>query len=279
MKKLILSMAMVLSSLFAMSQMNQITWLNGRAVLGQPIAQIDSVKYGAMDGADTLHLLLPRTIIVHDTTLVYVHDTIIISTCDSIHVPEGLEMVDLGLPSGVKWANMNLGATAPQGYGDYFAWGETKPKAMYDWSTYFDTNDDGSTFIKYNNKGGKTTLDLEDDAAHVNWGGNWRMPTYAEFNELKDNCTWTWTTNYNDVGVSGYIVSSKTNSNSIFLPAAGSYSRSCLFNIGTASYYWTTEMDTYHGSSYAYYYALNAKYVDRNNNIRCPGYSIRPVCK
>lgn len=271
-------MAMVLSSLFAMSQMNQITWLNGRAVLGQPIAQIDSVKYGAMDGADTLHLLLPRTIIVHDTTLVYVHDTINISTCDSIHTPEGLEMVDLGLPTGLKWANMNLGATSPEDYGSFFAWGETIVKKPYNWSTYFDTTDDGLHFIKYKNNGGKTTLDLEDDAAHANWGGDWRMPTYEEFNELKDNCTWTWTTNYNDVGVSGYIVSSKTNSNSIFLPAAGFYVNSSLLNVGKAGGYWSSSL--YESSStFAYYFGISLSKVEWNYYNRHYGYSIRPVCK
>ena len=275
MKKLILSMAMVLSSLFAMSQMNQITWLNGRAVLGQPIAQIDSVKYGAMDGADTLHLLLPRTIIVHDTTLVYVHDTINISTCDSIHTPEGLEMVDLGLPSGVKWANMNLGATAPQGYGDYFAWGETNPKAMYDWSTYFDTNDDGSTFIKYNNKGGKTTLDLEDDAAHVNWGGSWRMAAKAEWDELKTNCTWTWTTRN---GVNGYLVTSKKNSNSIFLPASGFRYDSSLDVVGSIGYFWSSSLYENDSSDACYLY-FGPGGVGWHSYYRYGGHSVRPVCQ
>lgn len=276
MKKLILSMAMVLSSLFAMSQMNQITWLNGHAVLGQPIEQIDSIKYGTMEDADQLVLWLPKSVVVHDTVIV--HDTIIISTCDSIHIPEGLEMVDLGLPSGLKWANMNVGASSPEDYGDYFAWGETKPKAVYDWSTYFDTNNGGSTFIKYKNNGGKTTLDLEDDAAYVNWGGNWRMPTYAEFNELKDNCTWTRKENYNNTGVSGYIVSSKINSNFIFLPASGYHSESSLSHVGSIGCYRSSSLSESYSTN-AYYLMLGQSVVAWLCHPRCNGCSIRPVCK
>ena len=106
--------------------------------------------------------------------------------------PEAAQAVDLGL--SVKWANINVGAESPEDYGNYYAWGETSTKETYNWSTYFDTNDGGNTFTKYNNEGGKTVLDPEDDAAHVNWGGSWRMPTQAEWWELINCCTWTWTT-------------------------------------------------------------------------------------
>ena len=129
----------------------------------------------------------------------------------------GHEYVDLGLPSGTKWATCNVGATAPEAYGDCFAWGETEPKDYYDWNTYKFTTDGCRTFTKYNDTDGKTTLDPEDDAAAVNWGGRWRMPTDAEWIELEENCTWTWT-RLN--GVNGCEVKSKTNGNSIFLPEA-----------------------------------------------------------
>jgi hypothetical protein len=131
------------------------------------------------------------------------------------------EYVDLGL--SVKWATCNVGATKPEEYGDYFAWGETTPKDAYDWSTYKWCNGGPSTQTKYctNSSYGtvdnKTTLDLSDDAACANWGGSWRMPTRAEQDELRNNCTWTWTTQN---GVNGYKVTG-TNGNSIFLPAAG----------------------------------------------------------
>ena len=151
----------------------------------------------------------------------------------------GHACVDLGLPSGTLWATCNVGATTPEGYGDYYAWGETTTKSTYDWSTYFDTHDGGNTFTKYNSKGGKTVLDLEDDAAHVNWGGSWRMPTYAEWQELCDNCTWTWTTQN---GINGFKVTSKKagyTDKFIFLPAAGERNDSGLGGVGSYGGYWS----------------------------------------
>ena len=99
------------------------------------------------------------------------------------------EYVDLGLPSGLKWATCNVGATAPEEYGNYYAWGENTPKDNYDWDTYKLTTDGGTTFTKYHGTAGKTTLAPEDDAAAVNWGGKWRMPTDDEWTELRENCT------------------------------------------------------------------------------------------
>ena len=133
--------------------------------------------------------------------------------------PVAVQAVDLGL--SVKWANMNVGATTPEGQGNLYAWGETATKADYYWNTYFDTNDGGSTFTKYKNIGGKTVLDPEDDAAHVNWHGSWRMPTKAEWQELIDNCTWT-RTKLN--GITGYKVTSNRagyTDKFIFLPCGG----------------------------------------------------------
>ena len=138
------------------------------------------------------------------------------------------EYVDLGL--SVKWATFNVGATSPEDYGDYFAWGDTEPKENYNWATYKWCEGTDKTMTKYcsdsnyGNNGftdNKMELDLSDDAAHANWGGNWRMPTDAELTELREQCTWTWTT---QDGVNGYKVTSKTSGytdKSIFLPAAG----------------------------------------------------------
>ncbi|MBO7112331.1 MAG: hypothetical protein J6V75_00065, partial [Bacteroidaceae bacterium] len=121
--------------------------------------------------------------------------------------------VDLGL--SVKWATCNVGASKPEEYGDYYAWGETEPKTTYDWSTYKWCKGSSATMTKYCNNSSygnngftdtKTTLDPEDDVAHVKWGGNWRMPTISEFEDLINNCTWTWTTQN---GVNGYKVTSK----------------------------------------------------------------------
>ena len=154
---------------------------------------------------------------------------------------EGVEAVDLGL--SVKWATCNVGATVPEEYGNYFAWGETETKTTYNGNTYFDTTDGGSTFTEYT-AGGKTVLDLEDDAAAVNMGGVWRMPTREEINELLTKCTWTYTTTYNDKSVKGYVVTSQTNDNSIFLPAAGYKQTQNVSYGGSIGQYWTSNLYT-----------------------------------
>lgn len=208
--------------------------------------------------------------------------------------------VDLGLPSGVKWATCNVGATKPEEYGDYFAWGETEPyyssqipltwktgkETGYSWASYFDSND-GETFTKYYNGGGKTTLDLADDAAAANWKGNWRMPTKAEFEELvnTENCEWKWcdgeTEKYNNTTVKGYLVTSKTNSNSIFLPVSGYRSNSVLYAVGDRGYYWSSSLYEYSGSSSAYILFFKSDKIDEGGmrDHRSEGLSVRPVCK
>ena len=188
------------------------------------------------------------------------------------------EYVDLGL--SVKWATCNVGATKPEEYGDYFAWGETQPKDYYDWSTYKWCNGSKTTHTKYNTSSSygtvdnKTTLDLSDDAARANWGGSWRMPTKAEQDELRNNCTWTRTTQN---GVNGYKVTSKSNGNSIFLPAAGYRSDSSLSSAGGSGDYWSSSLGTdspYH----AYYLFFNSSDVDWYEVSRGYGFSVRPVC-
>ena len=134
------------------------------------------------------------------------------------------EAIDLGLPSGTKWANMNVGAESPEGYGDYYAWGEIVPNkaSAYTPQNYrFYPGNDNDKYTKYNDTDNKMTLDLEDDAANVVMGGDWHMPTTAQCAELIDNTTSSWTTNYNGTGVAGMILASNSNGNSIFFPAAG----------------------------------------------------------
>lgn len=193
----------------------------------------------------------------------------------------GHEYVDLGL--SVKWATCNVGATSPEEYGDYFAWGETKPKTTYDLITYKYCNGSYETMTKYCTSStygtvdNKTTLELEDDAARVNWGGKWRMPTKAEQDELRDtsNCTWTWTTQN---GVKGYKVTSKVNGNSIFLPAAGYRYDDYLINAGSNGSYWSSSLNT-SGSGNAYYLLFGTVNVDWIGYDRCDGLSVRPVCE
>ena len=112
------------------------------------------------------------------------------------HTPEGAVAVDLGLPSGTKWANMNVGAEKPEDYGLYFAWGETvghtgdiSDGRLFDWASYKWCNGSEDSLVKYAIVNNKIVLDLEDDAAYVNWGSDWRMPTLTEIKELLDNTT------------------------------------------------------------------------------------------
>jgi len=190
--------------------------------------------------------------------------------------------VDLGL--SVKWADMNVGATTPEDYGDYFAWGETKPKEIYNWSTYTWCEGSRTTLTKYcnnNSKGivdNKTSLELADDAARANWGGTWRMPTYDELCELNNKCTWTWTTrNY----VTGFSVTGP-NGNSIFLPAAGYRSDENLYDTGYNGDYWASSLYTSNASfaRYVYFYfntSSGANSHTPGEEYRCFGRSIRPV--
>ncbi len=203
----------------------------------------------------------------------------------------GHEYVDLGLPSGTLWATCNVGASKPEEYGDYFAWGETTTKESYYWDTYkwcnYDATEDHVAFTKYwvdysstSHSGtvdNKTVLAPEDDAAHVNWGGDWRMPTLAEMQELldSDNCTWEWTTQN---GVYGRKVTSVSNGNSIFLPAAGYRTDLALFYDGSYGDFWSSSLNTgypldaytvlFNSDDYDWYY-----YGDR-----CLGLSVRAVC-
>ena len=158
--------------------------------------------------------------------------------------------VDLGLPSGTLWADRNVGADSPEDYGDYFAWGETEPKSTYDWSSYKWCNGNDRELTKYCTKSSygyngftddKATLEMSDDAAYINMGSKWRMPTGSEFEELIDNCTWTWTTRDS---VNGYKVVG-TNGNSIFFPAAGYYFNRELCDVCTDGYYWSGSLCEY----------------------------------
>ncbi|MEE0921210.1 MAG: hypothetical protein U0L47_01810 [Paludibacteraceae bacterium] len=191
----------------------------------------------------------------------------------------GYEYVDLGL--SVKWATCNVGATKPEEYGDYFAWGETQPKSTYNWSTYKWCNGSYNTQTKYNTNSSygtvdnKTQLELSDDAARANWGGSWRMPTSAEQNELRNNCTWTWTTQN---GVYGYKVTSKKNGNSIFLPAAGYRLDSSLNDAGSGGYWSSSLYTDYPYDAWNVYFHSGSVYRNGDDGREC-GFSVRPVCQ
>ena len=207
--------------------------------------------------------------------------------------------VDLGLPSGTLWADHNIGATNPEDYGDYYSWGETATKETYDWSTYFDTNDGGQTFGKYNNDDGKTELETSDDVASQTWGGKWQMPTQAMIEELTSQCYWVWTTTYNGKSVNGYIVyKAKTDADKgatvtsdsspspaydvandphLFLPAAGRRYGSDPIYAGDYGSYWSRSLDP-NDSSDACYLHFNSDFVwDSFAYYRNLGFAVRPV--
>ncbi|MBO4263148.1 MAG: Ig-like domain-containing protein [Bacteroidales bacterium] len=188
----------------------------------------------------------------------------------------GHEWVDLGL--SVKWATCNVGADAPREYGDYFAWGETEPKEYYDWDTYKYCKGSSTTLTRYcddSNYGYRGFTDnwkrlaLDDDAARVNWGGNWRMPTITELDELRNQCTW-------ERSVGGYLIKSKKNAESIFWPYAGSRYQNSLYEAGSVGIYGTSTYYTGH-PDYQYYRFIYASSWYTRYYPRGTGVSIRPV--
>ena len=200
----------------------------------------------------------------------------------------GYDYVDLGLPSGTKWATFNIGASVPEGYGNYFAWGETAVKWTYTWR-YYDYAE-GATFddprlIKYccNSEYGKNgftdnlvTLQAEDDAAIVNWGAPWRMPTSEELIELKNNCTIEWRTQNNIGG----MLFTGTNGNSVFFPAAGRYHESAVSYCDYYGMYWSSSLRSersYSAWGLSFISDSDACFIDGYS--RDYGLSVRPVCR
>ncbi len=207
-------------------------------------------------------------------------------------IENGYAYVDLGLPSGLKWATCNVGAENPWDYGDYFAWGETTPKSDYNWSTYLDGNIASDLDCGTDKDALKGVTDIaatQYDAAKTNMGGLWRMPNYSEQQELIYNCCWKHTYNYKGTGVAGYIVyrvkysfdkgnvdratmgSYSLNDTHIFLPAAGYHSEWGLTSAGGA--YWSSSLYSTH--SYGAYILF---FVGWNGyDYRCNGLSVRGV--
>ena len=213
-----------------------------------------------------------------------------------------VEKVDMGIKTSdgktLYWSTRNLCESgfvnSPEDC-DYYAWGETAPyyssqspltwkngkSAGYNWSTYKWYNGSDNTLTKYNTKSSygnvdnKTVLESSDDVASVKLGGRWRMPTDAEWTELRTKCTWTWTENYNGTGVAGEIVTAP-NGNSIFLPAAGGRGGTSRYNAGSDGYYWSSSLDA--GNPYgAWYVYFDSDNVHRYRGDRCSGLSVRPV--
>ena len=210
---------------------------------------------------------------------------------DSKPIHDSVKYVDLGLPSGLKWATCNIGATKPEEYGDYYAWGEIKTKATYEWGNYkwmqqgksereyitkYTIADsriegiwyDGMKFIG----DGKSVLEPEDDVATAKLGSPWRMPTIANIRELIDNCTWEWTEVNGVKGCKG----TASNGKSIFLPAAGFRTGSSYLDKGKRVYFWSRELSAFSYCSYFFDYIANES-PTLPYCIRMLGFSVRPV--
>lgn len=184
-------------------------------------------------------------------------------------------MIDLGLPSGTKWACCNVGASSPKDNGGYYAWGETKQKKVYDGDTYIHFDSSKETCHNL----GRDIAGTKYDIAHVMWGGGWHMPTLTQLRELIDNCIDEPATSNS---VKGYKFTSKTNGGFIFLPAAGHRWDSELYDAGDYGYYWssTLKLSKYSDDAYdAYildfsYYGFGAGWSDTSRVYGC---LVRPV--
>lgn len=191
----------------------------------------------------------------------------------------GHAYVDLALPSGLLWATCNVGANSPKDYGDYYAWGETSTKEKFSWKTYdFNKSGDANVkFSKYYFDDKKYVLDPEDDVACMDWGGIWRMPTKEEWDELRDNCDFTWIVKGGHAGVN---VSSSVNKKSIFLPAAGYCTDTLFFDVGSYGAYWSSTLSTsskYEAKGFGFNSMYPYKWAGGGGN-RYVGQSVRPVC-
>lgn len=192
----------------------------------------------------------------------------------------GYEYVDLGL--SVKWATCNLGASKPTSSGEFFAWGELQPKSTYNWKNYALSKGSDHMLTKYCSEeiygveDKKTTLEPCDDAAIENWGKKWRIPTESEFNELKNNCSWEWTNDYNGTGVAGKKGISKKNGAVIFFPAAGFRLDDKISAKGELGYYWSANIDKNDNGSACFFY-IDGSSVVISTYFRMGGLNIRPV--
>ena len=197
-----------------------------------------------------------------------------------VGVFNGHEYIDLGLPSGTLWATCNVGADRPEDYGNYYAWGETQPKDKYNWTTYQYCEGWSSDFTKYCTSSSLgyngfvdnlTVLQPEDDAATVNWGNGWCMPTADQLRELRDNTEHVWTMQN---GVYGRLFTAN-NGNSLFLPAAGLWT-SELGSMGDYGSCWSKSLNT-DQSAAAWFFYYNSDDYSMANAGRYVGRSVRPV--
>ena len=209
------------------------------------------------------------------------------SLCLFAKIKSEIRAVDLGLPRGIKWASHNLGAASPEECGDYYAWGETEEKSNYAWSTYKHCKGSRNSITKYNFSGWThyndvdrkdTLLEPDDDVAHVQLGGSWRMPTVMEMRELKEECEWTWIILN---GVKGAYVTGP-NGKSIFLPITGYRDEAEICDKDVDGCYWTSTLfksGVGLSNSFYFYKIGTGVFRELNTRVRCFGLAVRPVCE
>lgn len=245
--------------------------------------QLFSVIYSCTNDEENNHIKNPNeeitdSIIENEPSIKT--DTILVN---------GFEAVDLGL--SVRWATCNVDADSPEQFGGYYSWGEIKSSENNrGWVGYKWCNSSWGVITKYCTKSNsqygtidyKTTLELEDDIAHVDWGNSWRIPTKNEFKELMDSCIWSWTTIYLNESktdsINGYKITGITG-NSIFLPAAGYYGEHGLKSRNKSIYYWSSTLFDFIECYSAYYHYSNKEQRSLKYGSRYHGTPIRPVCE
>lgn len=192
----------------------------------------------------------------------------------------GHEFVDLGLPSGLKWATCNVGAATPEEYGDHYAWGEVKTKRVYDIDSYVYAQKRAVFFLEYlygkpirysYNDIGLDIKGTQYDVARKKWGGSWRIPTIEEFQELIDNCVWEWKIKS---GNEGYWLTSKKNGNGIFLPASGMRYDSSFDCANEEGKYWSATLFDEYDANFLFF---DVEEYECTIGGRLYGHSVRPV--
>ena len=236
----------------------------------------DKIRVATRSAADfDLHNILHVTVKdIDDGSIIYedeidVTEEVVEQYLASLEEPTAYEAVDLGL--SVQWATCNIGASRPEDFGDYLAWGETSAKTTYDWSTYKWA--ESQYLTKYTASDNRRTLWPDDDAAAVRCGEDWSVPTWNEWQELRDNCTWNWT---DDGTRKGYLVTG-TNGRSIFLPAASGIGVDYLDDSENAGFYWCNLLHRENPQNATTFAFNSANIYPYCLTTRCFGQTIRPV--
>ena len=243
-----------------------------------PELRLSSVEYARVSQNGIIEAFAPGTFTITANLGEFTDEC----TVTVLEPKKVIEAVDLGL--SVKWATCNLGAETPYKFGFYYAWGEVSPKYSYNLSAYKWYDLKNYSYTKYFTDPAnvdascKVKLDAEDDAAHVLWGGDWRMPTPEEFEELIENCSWEWTT---EDGIIGYRITSLVEGytgNSIFLPASGYRYYNYEYGQGEYAYYWTSSLDETEGvNDFAQYIYFDSDFMSLWHHYRYQGRTIRAV--